>query len=252
MTLVYPPKGGGRGNFATNAQLGGTLNVRGDGPGPYYRAPVASGIPMPGLIGALAVRRGTGSCNINDYAVYMAIRALQDKIGATVDGILGKNSDAAIRAYQKTKGLYVDGLIGPKTCKLMFEPLVIASVQALNRNFEGPMMMMSKGHMWVESGYDPGAVGEYDPQDLGPGLNGTHNPEMSADYRLTPATAIPAMVKIVDANIFALKFDFDAAILAYNIGRGGAASWVKNGRPAQFLGVFPYVYINKVKAGAKA
>lgn len=247
-SLTYPTKG--RGNFATNAQLGGTLNVKRDGPGPYYASPANPGVRMPGLTGALAVRNGT-SCDVNDYAVHMACKALQKEVGVKADGILGPNSNDAIRAYQTRNGLYIDGLIGPKTCRLMFEPLVIAAVAELNRTFEGPMMMMCKGHMWVESGYDPGAVGESTPKDLGPGLNGDANPEMSAEFRLTPATAIPAMVKIVDGNIFAARFDFDVAILAYNIGRGGASSWVKAGRPARFLGVDTYVYINKVKeAGA--
>lgn len=245
-SLTYPTTG--RGSFTTNAQLGGTLNVKGDGPGPYYRAPASPSVRMPGLTGALALRNAT-ACSINDYAVHMACKALQAKVGTDPDGILGPNSDKLIKAYQVGRSLVADGVIGPMTCKLMFDPLIEAAVLALDRHHGAAMMWMSKGHMWVESGYDPGAVGVTTPQDLGPGLNGEHNPDMSADFRLTPATAIPAMVKIVDGNIFALKFDFDAAVLAYNIGRGGATSWKRAGKPARFMGVDTYAYINKVKAG---
>lgn len=246
LSIIYPAKGYGRGNFATNAQLGGTLDPKGIGPGPYFRAPASHQFKdMPGSIAVMALRKNI-PCSINDYAVYMGVRAIQRVIGVEDDGVFGDDSDKAGREFQKKNKLTIDGVLGPTSCRLMFEPLVVSIVDRL-KNSGVTLLMMSKGHMLVESNYDPASVGEYDPQDLGPGLNGTHNPEMSAEFRLTPEKAIPAMVKIVAGNLIMLKGDIDSAILAYNIGRSGARDWVEANRPSRFLGVDTFAYINKVK-----
>jgi peptidoglycan LD-endopeptidase CwlK len=37
-----------------------------------------------------------------------------------VDGIFGKQTEAAVKAYQKRKGLVADGIVGPKTWNMLF------------------------------------------------------------------------------------------------------------------------------------
>lgn len=49
------------------------------------------------------------------------IRSIQQQLQAAgfspgaIDGIMGKNTDAAIRAFQQARGLAVDGIVGPQT-----------------------------------------------------------------------------------------------------------------------------------------
>ena len=44
-------------------------------------------------------------------------RIVQKAVGVTVDGLFGKNTDAAVRTYQKQNGLTVDGIVGLNTWK---------------------------------------------------------------------------------------------------------------------------------------
>ena len=46
-------------------------------------------------------------------------RVVQRVVGATVDGLCGKDTDAAIKRYQKKHGLTVDGIVGYNTWKKM-------------------------------------------------------------------------------------------------------------------------------------
>ena len=44
-----------------------------------------------------------------------AVKLVQQKVGATVDGQFGPKTDAAVRAYQKKNNLDVDGIVGRQT-----------------------------------------------------------------------------------------------------------------------------------------
>jgi len=247
LTLVYAV---GRGSFATNAQLGGTLSANGLTAGPYYRAP-AGNMAMPGIVAANAVRNGS-TCSINEYAVYAAVKALQPHFGATPDGILGPRSDAAIKTWQKARGLAADGVIGPKSTRFIFEPVAIEAATALNSGHTDAVRRIVVGTISVESSFDPGAVGVTTPQDLGLAqINGPAHPAMSVDVRLDPVAAIKWMAGFVLGNLEEFGWNQDAAILAYNLGRTGARYWLEAGQPQWFRGTDTAAYIQKIKlAGA--
>lgn len=241
-TLFYPPAG--RGAFPSGG-LGGTLDVSGYRLGSYYRSPAGSSMAMPGLTGALAVKRGL-TCSINDYAVHRAVRALQPFFGTTPDGILGPNSDAAIRAYQGRHNLYVDGIVGPKTCKSLFAPLVDTAAEIAGHPED--LATVARGTISMESMYDPGAVGVSTPQDLGIGqINGPAHPNLSVNDRFDPTIAIPWVVNFIDSNMRAMGYDLDSGIAAYNLGVTGAKAWTAAGRPQMWYGKDVYRYIQEVK-----
>lgn len=50
-----------------------------------------------------------------------AVRALQERIGATPDGVFGPATDRAVRAFQSAEGLTVDGIAGPQTWAALHE-----------------------------------------------------------------------------------------------------------------------------------
>lgn len=242
-TVTYPASG--RGAFPVSG-LGGTLNVEGTGPGPYYRAPAAgSTVKMPGLIAAQASRANV-PCSINDYAVNRAVRALQVRFSADPDGILGPNTNAAIRSYQKAHDLAVDGVVGPATCQSLFRPLVVDALQTGTHTAQ--IQRAVWGHIGFESNWDHGAVGFVTPEDLGLGqINGPSHPGMTANARLDPVTAVPWVVQFVNGNFAIMSYDEDAAILAYNLGIGGAYSWIRAGRPQMFYKTDAWAYIAKIK-----
>lgn len=256
MVTIAPVKIG-RGAWPVSG-TGGTLDVTGMKLGSYYRAPaIGSSMRMPGLFAALAVRNNT-ACNVNDYAVYMAVKALQPYFGARPDGILGPNTELAIRVYQKRKGLWVDGVIGPKTSRSLFQPLIAPSVASFDTGIP-QLALIVTGHIGFESFWDAGAVGVVSPDDVGLGqINGPSHPSFTLDDRLTPRVAIDWMVQFVSNNIRSMDGNIRDGIAAYNLGTGGARSWIKAGRPAvwtrQYNGT-TYVtdvksYIDRVLAAA--
>ncbi|HEV2819286.1 MAG TPA: transglycosylase family protein [Solirubrobacteraceae bacterium] len=44
-----------------------------------------------------------------------SVRAVQEALGITADGIYGPRTRRAVRAFQRRKGLSVDGIVGPQT-----------------------------------------------------------------------------------------------------------------------------------------
>ena len=47
------------------------------------------------------------------------VKRLQEALGAGVDGVFGKGTEAKVRAFQEEHGLTVDGIAGPKTLAAM-------------------------------------------------------------------------------------------------------------------------------------
>ena len=48
-----------------------------------------------------------------------SVRAVQEALGITVDGIYGPRTRRAVRSFQRRKGLSVDGVVGPQTLRAL-------------------------------------------------------------------------------------------------------------------------------------
>jgi hypothetical protein len=226
-TIVTPTRG--RGAFPSSG-LGGTLNASGTALGAYYRAPAVGSVNMIGLTAARAERDGT-SVSVNDYATYMAVRWYQKFFSATVDGIWGPKTDQLVKAWQSKNGLVADGVLGPKTSRAILVPLANAESKSVN-SAHPELAGLVRGHVSWESNWDIGAVGGSTPQDLGLGqINGPSHPDMTIQDRLTPEKALAWVANFVNFNLKAFSYNVRDAVAAYNLGTGGAYSWIRSGRP---------------------
>lgn len=234
----------GRGTWPNDGD-GGTLVLDGTKLGPWYRSPAGT-MKWPGYAGYVAAKNNT-SVDLNFYAVYRAVKDLQRVVGATSDGLFGAQTGDKVKTWQANHGLVADGVVGPKTTRAMYHPVVLASAKTVDTSLTnlGPI---AGGHIGWESGWDPGAVGVTTPDDVGLGqINGPSHPDMSLDDRLDPRKAITWIVNFVDDNITQMNGVEDDGIAAYNLGVGGARSWVKAGRPQFFNGVDVWKYIANVR-----
>lgn len=249
LTITYPPAGR---TAWPDSGSGGTLDSTGKAPGPFYRAPTGDQ-PLPGLIAWRAVRAGT-SVDINSYAVYAGVRAIQALVGAGVDGLFGQETGTKLVTWQDNHGLTDDGVFGGVTSKAMFLPFVSAAVNKATADTieRASMLKLSRGHIGHESGWDPGAVGGTTPQDLGLGqINGPSHPSLGVDDRLNPRIAIPYIVVLVQANLEAMGRIEGDAIAAYYLGVAGAKEWVRVGRPEVWKGKPVKLYIRSVLTAAQ-
>jgi len=220
----------GRGAWSS---IGGTLSVDGTKAGIYYRLPTS---------GTNYIGKNIDDTDQNQRAVKGAVKAYQAALNRRlgikllVDGILGPVTSKAIFDYQKKVGEYVDGVIGPKTSK----SLLLPDLQKTVRNYQTAY----PGHTeitWVivcgiisnESGWDAGAVGYVDDEDLGLAqINGPSHPQYSEAQRLDPMVAFPFVFNYLRESLdYVSIVTIDDAIASYNLGVGGASNWIKAGRP---------------------
>jgi soluble lytic murein transglycosylase-like protein len=88
------------------------------------------------------------------------------------------------------------------------------------------------GTITHESGWDAGAVGYTDPKDVGLAqINAEAHPEWDTDTRLQPYNAFRFVVAYYNESLDYFNGNVRDAIASYNLGRGGANSWIKAGRP---------------------
>ena len=69
------------------------------------KEPDDGAVPFPGTL-----RKGSRSA---------AVKFMQERIGATPDGIFGRNTKAKLMRWQRAKGLVADGICGPQTWAAM-------------------------------------------------------------------------------------------------------------------------------------
>lgn len=226
--IVYPEKGRAAWPFSG---LGGTLSADGTEPGRWFRAPAKGAtVAKVGLTGYRA-NRDNAECSINDYAVFRAVVAMQKFFGTPADGIWGSDTDAKVKIWQTEHGLTPDGVFGRLTARALWTP-VIEKTAAQTDDSQRWLTKVTVGHVTWESDFDAAAVGGTTPQDVGLGqINGPSHPDLTLDQRLDPVFTIKWLVGFVDSNLAEFPGDLDAGIAAYNLGKGGARSWIKAGRP---------------------
>ena len=206
---------------------GGTLSVDGTEPGPYYRL-AAGDMPVVGTLSDFPL--------VTNRAVHFAVKAIQKALnrhlhlGLRIDGRFGRMTRNATIAFQQKHlgepGITAWGGVGPDTSKALFAPLI----QRLATTDVPACLLV--GQIQNESGFDPGAVGYADDRDLGLlQINGHYHPDMTEADRFSPIIAIEYAVTLYEANLFQLAGNLRDAVVAYNLGVGGARTWIRNGRP---------------------
>ena len=170
-----------------------------------------------------------------DYrAVNFGVKAIQTRINEmgfanpnnsalTVDGFFGTRTAWGIGWAQGKLGVGVDGQAGPITLKSMLWPVI----KALPYN--STILHVVGGICQHESGYDPGAVGEPDPHDIGlVQINGPANPSLSEAQRFDYHVAFKYAADRIAAALGTPGYTLDAAIASYGY-PSVAAYWVKSG-----------------------
>lgn len=216
----------GRGAWPANG-AGGTKKYKdASRPGSYY------------FYGSGAKPEGR-SRTADEYAVYRAIKAYQKALNKyfgrkalEVDGYFGVQTQDAVfqfQTYNPQTGRPWGG-IGPDTSKALLRP----ALDKVMAKVDNPMITanMVSGTINHESMWDAGAVGYTDPDDLGLAqINGRAHPDLSRAQRLTPSTAFQFIVDYYSISLAQLAGNQRDAVAAYNLGVGGARTWIRAGRP---------------------
>lgn len=229
--MTTPTPVTGRGAFPASG-VGGTrkpgATANTTAPGPYYMHATEQ---MIGLAAFRAIRDGQAP-DVNELAVHYGVRAIQTDLNRQYgtklaeDGIFGASTAVTLTDWQRAQGLRADGVAGPATCKLLFGRAV-----AVVYDLHTVPTRIGRGLVALESGWDPGAVGRSDAEDLGLcQINGRAHPDLSAEFRLTPSQALTWQADFVSYLLNGMGNERDG-IAAYNLGLGGARTWVKAGRP---------------------
>lgn len=81
---------------------------------------LATGLMVVGSAGAVAQEKSSSSKSRTVQAHSSAtIKAAQQKLGVTADGVTGPQTRRAVKSFQRRNGLSVDGVIGPQTLKAL-------------------------------------------------------------------------------------------------------------------------------------
>lgn len=218
----------GRGAWS-NSGRGGTLKRLTDGstpPGPYYLL-ASGGPPLVGSAARDTMREGH-TPTLDDLAVNFGVRAIQKLLNYTgaklvTDGVFGKGTDAGVRGYQVNEDLKLDGSVGPNTMGHLLVPHI--------KRLGGANWEVVYGLLRNEGGFDPGAVGTVDEQDLGLAqINGRAHPTLTIEQRFDPMVAIQFNADYLANGLKELGNVRDA-VLSYNLGIGGVRTWIRAGRP---------------------
>lgn len=215
----------GRGAWSV-AGLGGTKAYKNaDKAGPYYF--LGTGEPPVGR-----------ERDASEFAVWRAVmayqRALNRRLGdvLTIDGIFGASTSTTVTKFQEAHSAKTGtpwGGIGPDTSEALLRPDAKSVVKSRGTAVTRAMVT---GTVRSESLWDAGAVGYLDETDLGLAqINGPSHPDLSDKDRLKPVVAFNFIIDYYENALAQLDGNIRDAVASYNLGIGGARSWIKAGRP---------------------
>jgi len=223
----------GRGAWPSDGR-GGTLKNP-TTPGKYYM--LGEGWATPGLSAVLRFIDGQ-PVPLDELAVHYGVKAIQTLLNdcsglgvkIKVDGVFGKDTDYAVRKLQKIGSIKVDGVVGPNTMKtLLFLP-------TRNKTIDEDEWKAVWGILYYEGGWDPGAVGYADQNDLGLAqVNRVANPSVTIAQAFDPYWAIAFIINYLGNAGKYLGDDIRDQVASYNLGIGGAKQWIAAGRPDVWL-----------------
>lgn len=231
LLLKNPQPGEGRGSFPTSGS-GGTLDLAGAGPGPYYRAPATgSSMPKPGQEACDQLDQGL-AVDLNVYAVYKAVRFIQQNVGSNVTGVFDPQTMSALSTWQSDNDVVSDGVAGPQTLKKMFNPMLSNVANAFDPANATGIGRITRGIIGIESGYDPGAIGKENPGRYGVAqIHMSLHHDVSAEQALDPVFAVSWVTRLIDDHLHHLSYDLRDAVAAYTLGLTSAKAWIIAGRP---------------------
>lgn len=221
----------GRGAWPKDG-LGGTLDSRGQNPGPYY-ALADHPLKEVGLRAICNNLRGE-PYSIHDDAVFHGVLAIQalliEEFQASLkgDGVYGPATAEAVKKAQSFFGLASDGVVGKKTMQwLMWAPIH----KIANRsNFPWEALW---GILQYEGGWDPGAVGWHDNQDIGLAqISLKFHPETTLSQAFCPSYAMNFIAGYISYGMEEFNGNITDAVISYNLGIAGTWQWIADGRPA--------------------
>jgi peptidoglycan hydrolase-like protein with peptidoglycan-binding domain len=152
----------------------------------------------------------------------------------------GESVANSVKDFQAAKGLKVDGQVGPVTAKELFRP----RVEHVEYGYGIPDGALGK-QIWLESAFDPVAVGTVDSRDRGmcqinlfeltnaSGEHGAHHVTLAQAYDPPYAIDWAGQYIISQQQEIADRIKLmKAARAAYNVGDFYAAQWLLDGFPA--------------------
>lgn len=141
--------------------------------------------------------------------------------------VIGDAADKAIRAFQNAHDLVADGIVGPFTAEALFRKrsALLESAKSIPAGYLCRLKTQ-------ESGNDPAAVGDVDPDDHGLiQINLRIHPDVTLAQATDPSYCLPWGAQDL-AAAFASFHDWPTALASYNVGLGGARRWLSAGKPA--------------------
>jgi len=223
----------GRGAWPSDGR-GGTLK-NSTTPGKYYM--LGQGWGTPGLSAVLRFIDGQ-PVPLDELAVHHGVKTIQrllnecTGLGVTVkvDGIFGASTDAAVRKLQKIGSIKQDGIVGQSTMKtLLFLPVT-------KRSKTDDEWHAVWGILTFEGGWDPGAVGYADKNDLGLAqVNTVAHPTVTIEQAFDHNWAIDFIYNYLYNAGKYLGDNIRDQVASYNLGIGGTRQWIAAGRPDVWL-----------------
>jgi hypothetical protein len=144
----------------------------------------------------------------------------------------GSTMEQRVRDFQEKEGrLQVDGVVGPKTAAaLLLAPKTRAEAIA-----KIPNRLVARV-IDVESANDPGAfVIHADSVDRGLGqINSKQRPDVTDEQAYDPYFVVGYLARDL-SEAEAILSDWDAAVVSWNVGVGGARKWLKEGKPMHLM-----------------